>query len=226
MQPRQRFYSGRKPLTCGPPGSTAAYAAVSPNATGNPRQTGFLGMYGAVNECSINAYNSLLPETHRTGLLAQGNYNLSANAELFSELLLSYVQELNRLPPPGLSGDPRFLFSQFTVPASNAFNPFGESVGVSELFTNSGASSYPLDTLFARVLMGARGDFGANGKWEVAAWDSRDYSTSQVTNTADPVGVQNALNSTDPATALNPFTAWPPASSPSLQSPRCARPPP
>jgi iron complex outermembrane receptor protein len=216
--PGEAFTLNGSPLPGGPPGNTASFAAVSANASGNPRQTGFMGTYGMLNQCSLNAYGSQLPATHRAGLLAQGNYNLSTTTELFTELLVSHVEELNVLSPPGLYGDPRIPYSQFTVSAANPYNPFGETVGVSELFPSLGSGGYPLDTVFLRALLGARGEFLSGWHWEVAAWDSQDRSRSEVQDSPDATAIQNALNSTNPKVALNPFIAGLPASSQSLQS--------
>ena len=216
--PGEVFTLDGSPLPGGPAGNTASFAAVSANASGNPRQTGFMGTYGALNQCSLNAYSSQIPATRRSGLLAQGNYNLPSGAELFTELLVSHVEELNVLSPPGLFGIPSIPFSQFTVPTANPYNPFGEAVGVSELFPSLGSSGYPLDTVFFRALLGARGELLAGWHWEVAAWDSQDRSRSEVQGSPDANAIQNALNSADPTVALNPFIAGPPASPQALQS--------
>ena len=53
--PGEAFTLNGSPLPGGPPGNTASFAAVSANASGNPRQTGFMGH----TACSINA--ALMP---------------------------------------------------------------------------------------------------------------------------------------------------------------------
>jgi len=136
-----------------PSGASYSYAAVAPNAAGNPKQTGFMGTYGALNACSLNAYVSLIPATRRAGALAEGNYHLTAATELFTEIMFSRVRELSADPPPVLFGLPQFSFSQYTVPASNPYNPFGQDVGVADLLTGLGRSGTPFEQHFFRSLV-------------------------------------------------------------------------
>jgi len=200
------------------PGTQSPFAGVAPNAQGNPAQTGFKGTPGVLNQCSTGGYNSYIPATRREGMLAQASYSVSPNVELFTELLFSDVLETLQSAPPALVGFPAFDFSEFTAPASNPYNPFGETVGISLLLTELGATQSTLETRFFRPLVGVRGHFLENWEWETAAWDSEDWSEFRSTNTPNSTAIQNALNSTNPATALNPFVAGAHGSPQFLQS--------
>jgi iron complex outermembrane receptor protein len=199
-----------------PAGSNATFAAISPSATGNPRLNGFSGTYGILNACSLYAYSSFIPATRREGLLATGSLQWTPSVELFTELMFSHVEQKVQSDPPELFGVPGF--TSFTVPASNPYNPFGETVGISGLLTSLGSQLRPLDQTFFRGLVGARGDVFGTWHWELAAWDSEDHADATYGNFLNSAATQTALNSTDPATALNPFVAGAPGSPQLLQS--------
>jgi iron complex outermembrane receptor protein len=198
------------------PGGTSSFAAVSPSATGNPKQTGFNGTYGSLNKCDLNHYSTIIPATQREGLLVQANYKVTPSIDLFSELLLSRRQELNASSPPGMFGQPGF--TPFTVASSNPFNPFGETVGVTELFTSVGRTENHFDQVFVRPLIGMRGSFLDSWEWEVAGWESADTFHRTLGPLRNHAAVQNALNSADPTMALDPFVAGSPGSPQLLQS--------
>ncbi len=195
------------------PGTNAPYAAVPPGFTGAPTRQEFAATAGTLNACSPLAYFDILPATRRFGTLASANYSLTPAVELFSEILYSKVRQLGSYFPPYLFGQPGY--QSFTVSASNPYNPFGVNVGISNLLTNL-PSDQPLDTVFVRSLLGANGKFLKSWKWELAAWDSEDRSTHRFPDINNSL-MQNALNSTDPATALNPFVDGPLGSTALLQ---------
>ncbi len=212
--PGNVFSLNGNPLPGAPTGSGATFAA-SPNIdSGRPTLSQF--SYGTLNTCSLFGYASIIPATRRWGLLAQGTLHVSGSVEVFSELLLSHVRVVQAVFPPLAFGVPGF--QSFTVPASNPYNPFGETVGISYLFTDTGDISNPLDTTFFRPLIGVRGRLGPDWTLEASAWDSADWSSTGEVNQANPAGIQNALNSADPSTALNPFIGGAPGSQGLLRS--------
>ena len=191
------------PLPGAPAGSNATYAAVSGSATqGRPALTDF--EYGELNKCSLLEYSSLISPQEQYGLLAQGTYSATSNVELFTELLYSHLNTLNFGNPLLLYGTPDFQL--FTASADNPFNPFGQTVGVSYMLSDLGRYTTRASTEFTRTLIGAKGSLADAWQWETAAWYSRDDSHFGNSFTSDE-DLQSALNSTDPVTALNPFTA-------------------
>jgi iron complex outermembrane receptor protein len=189
----------------------AIVAAVPAGFSGTPSIQEFAGTAGTLNECSLSAYGSLIPSTHRTGILVQGNTAVTPATELFTEVMYSHVQEYEYQGYQGLYGDRGY--QQFTASASNPYNPFGTTVAVSDLFTQLPRQGQLLDTKFTRVLAGARGSFLDGWRWEVTARQSEDTSNIDLPEQEFPTGdtnIQNALNSSDPATALNPFVAGSP----------------
>jgi len=201
------------------PGLSAPYAAVPPGYTGKPSIGEFQPTAGTLNTCSVLNVADLIPESHHGGFFAQGTYHLVPSVELFTELMYSHAKVVQQTGPNGAFGQPGFQV--FTVGASNPYNPFGTTVGISERLTGFTVPSQSnvLDTDFLRALVGAKGHFLNAWEWELSALDSRDRSNSATPNTIlNNTAIQDAFNSSNPATALNPFVAGPPGPPSLLQT--------
>src|SRR5262249_28499470 len=95
----------------------------------------------------------------------------------------------------------------------NPFNPFGVPVGIGYRFTGFDSEYNPRATFF-RALAGTKGSLAGNWSWDLSAQRSQDDTDLTYRNyNFDTIAVRNALSSSDPATALNPFVTGPPASS-------------
>lgn len=184
-------------------GQTVPYAAIPKGFTGSPSVSEFAPMAGSLNKCSRDAFNSLIPGTHRQNLFVSGSYYPDASIELFTELMYSHVQELTEFGPPFLFAEPGFIFN--TVPASNPFNPFGQTVGVSGTLQGLNTAGQSVATDFYRAVLGARGTLDGSWTWEIAGWDSADTSRITAPGTENFNAIQAALNSADRNAALNPF---------------------
>ncbi len=196
----------------------ATFAAVPTGFTGKPSIQEFATTAGTLNECLNGFGNDIIPETHRAGFFVQGRYAVSPSAEVFTEVLYSRVRQLQSGGFNGLFGAPGAQNQDFTVDALNPYNPFGTTVGISGLFTSNPVFEI-LDTDFVRLLVGAKGHLFDTWEWEASARSSEDYSKNpQPSVIADNTAIQNALNSPNPATALNPFVNGPYGSSQLLQS--------
>jgi len=189
------------------PGTNSTYAAVPTGFRGQPTRGEFSATAGTLNACSFGAYTSFIPETKRYGLLVSAKYGFTKGTELFSELLFSHVLQTPKASPPGLFALPGF--AEFTVSATNPFNPFGVSVGTGYLFTQVGSTVSDLDTNFIRPLVGVRGTLAERWHWEAAAWTSSDRLEYTQTNQPDNAAIQAALDATNPGAALNPFVDGP-----------------
>ncbi len=171
---------------------------------------------GKHNLCSALGYQSINPASRREGVFGYGSYQVAQAVELFSELMFSHVQLDNGSVPPLLFGVPGFQF--YTVSGSNPYNPFGETVGISGLLTSVGRSVASVPTDFYRLLIGAKGPLFTSWDWEVMAVDTGDHTDYSVDNRLDGTAFRAALNSSNPATAVNPFIDGPPGSAALLQS--------
>ena len=197
------------------PGLGATYAAVPGGYTGVPSRQEFATTAGTLNRCSLFKYVDLIPSTERTGLLLQGNYEVAPQAELYSNVLFSHVEQFAHNAPPILFGEP--AFQQYTVSAANPFNPFGVAIGVSDMLPSFGRTIEDTRTNYLDVVVGSKGTFFNSWHWDLAASDSEDR-TRYTQSGFNGARTQAALNSSNPATALDPFIAAPPAPTAFLQS--------
>ncbi|HEV2271377.1 MAG TPA: TonB-dependent receptor [Steroidobacteraceae bacterium] len=198
-----------------PAGSAAMFAAVAGSArTGKPPLSQFT--YGALNECSITAGGALAPAMHRAALLAEGHLQIEPDVTLFSELIYTHLNQNAGSAYQVLFGVPGF--QEYSVSASNPFNPFGTAVGVAEQL-HSTLVSQILSTDFFRPLIGMRGTLYEKWQWEISAWQSADWSQDVLTNyLPNSSAIQSALDSSNPDTALDPFVAGPIGSQSLLRS--------
>jgi len=197
------------------PGIGAPYAAVPSGYKGIPSQAEFSSTAGILNQCGLLGYTSTIQGTDRGGALLEGNYHLTESAELYSNVILSHAAQYGYGNPPILYGAPGF--QQFTVGAANPYNPFGQSVGVSDMLSDLGREQLFLRTNYLDAVVGARGHVSASWSWDIAIADSEDRTHYTQTD-LNVNALQAALNSSDPATALNVFVNGPPAPLQVLQS--------
>jgi iron complex outermembrane recepter protein len=198
-----------------PPGSNSMYAAITGSAaSGKPSLSQFT--YGELNQCSVYYGQALLPSTKRAGVLAQGNLTITSAITLFAELMYTHVTKFSPLGYNPLFGTS--TFQEYTVSASNPYNPFGTTVGVTEQLRDV-PETEDMDSDFFRPLIGLKGQIGNRWQWELSAWQSTDWTSGDYENAyPDATAIQAALDSANSATALNPFVNGPAGSQSVLQS--------
>jgi iron complex outermembrane recepter protein len=213
--PGNVFSTTGAPLPGAPLGSDASYAAITGHlASGRPTFSQFT--YGALNQCSFISGTSLLPASHHAAVLLQGDLQIAPTIELFTEVIYSTMTQFDSTGYQSLFGLPSVQL--YTVSAGNPFNPFGTTVGIAEsLHDVPTGQDYSTD--FFRPLVGIKGTVAQRWQWEVSAWQSSDWTQDRLPNLVpDAIAIQSALNSSDPATALNPFVTGPIASPSLLQT--------
>jgi iron complex outermembrane receptor protein len=189
------------------PGLASPMAAIPSGLSGKPTIGDFNATAGTVNRCSANSYPDLLPPLERVGGLASGEFTIAERAVVFSELLVSHEKINSRV------GNLISFYNAYgsTLPASNAFNPFGEDIGIS--YTYPGLPfHYDRTATFVRPLIGLRGDLGGNWSYELTGFWSYDESHVSQNDNYNFTALQASLASSDPATALNPFAQGAPGS--------------
>lgn len=213
--PGNVFSQNGAPLPGAPPGSGAPYAAVTGETeTGRPALSQFT--YGQLNECGLYTGMSLVPSTERESVLVQGHIRLTENIRAFTELMYSHVRQSFANGYQSLFGYPGN--QEFTVSAANPYNPFGTTVGVAKSLPNVPVL-LNFDTDFFRPLVGIKGTIVHRWHWEIAAWQSSDWTNNVERNLLPDAGaIQSALDSSNPATALNPFVKGPTGSATLLAS--------
>jgi iron complex outermembrane receptor protein len=194
------------------PGLGASVAGVPHGSTGvglTPQS--FAATAGVQHLGTFNYYQDLVRPTTRKGLLLNAEYRLRGDTELFAELLASDFDD-------ALAATTPFALQQATVPATNAFNPFGVAVRASGVVL--GAEHLAVFTFrdeLVRPLVGARGRLG-EWDWEVTGLESRDRGGQYIYGQPNAARLNAALASPDPSTALNPFVDGPMGSSALLAS--------
>ncbi len=158
-----------------------------------------------LNKCTLTAAEAIFPQTRRTGLLLQGDYQVTASVTAFTTVMFSHIEEA--YPNEGrllLFGEPGY--QQFTVSAANPYNPYGQNVGVSQNIpvpTSAAASRSPPRS--CAPLVGLRGELLSSWHWEVSGWLSHDRADYVEPGQLNATAVQAALNSTAPATRVESF---------------------
>jgi iron complex outermembrane recepter protein len=193
--PRPNIYS----LTGAPlPGLPTSQASVPVGSTGIGLQPeDFLATSGELSLYSARETFSVDPDMKRLSAVGSAEFSLDERHAIFGEMLISTSDIVQQGPLSAFTG--------LVVPAENPFNPFGQSVSVD--FSPGGTKPVTLvtDGQSTRFVLGARGK-SSRWKWEVALTNNDDRADGKRINELDFTRVQAALRSTDPQTALNPFT--------------------
>ncbi len=184
------------------PGLSSPVATVPVGSDGlNLSPADFVASQGQTNRLNYN--RQVISAEQNRGISFTGRLDLSPSLEVFSEF--SYTkrdvpafQLAFQLPGMGEIGYTR-------VSADNPFNPFGVDVGVDFSYADTGLYS-EFDQEYYRGMLGVRGRIG-RFDWELTGTQSRDKATAKGAQSWDPDKIAAALNSSDPATALNPFVS-------------------
>lgn len=192
------------------PGLSSPIAAVPPGSSGvGLTPADFEATAGQENLESVLKYWSIVPESERRSAAAFAQFDLGPRSQFFAEAL--YADRSTRY-----QSEPDSLFFGY-VPASNAFNPFGEGVFANYLFTGIGPMITQYDSELLRGVAGLRGPLGG-WDWEVSMLSTEEDGESWTKNRTDPMRVAAALASSDPSQALNVFADGPGGSPELLRS--------
>jgi iron complex outermembrane receptor protein len=186
------------------PGLNSSSAAIPQLAAGQtPQVSDFASTAGTANLCNLydngNGYPLVYGE-ETLALHAMGEYKIRGSWFAFSELTLA--KDLLRDRDVGLP------LTNITVPASNAYNPFGEDVKVTTVLgQDNGSRGLARQTRFTRALVGARGELAADWDGELTVSTTRDNGGSQTLDAnVNSTALAAALAASSPSAALNPFT--------------------
>ena len=186
------------------PGLGASFAGIPAAAPGQRLTVAdFAATAGQANLCGLfaNGRGAALVHGNETlGLHGSAERRVHEGWSLFGEA--TFARERLDGRDIGLS------LNNVEVSASNPYNPFGETVRVTEfLGPDNGTQGTTRETRFARVLAGVRGDLGGGWDAELSASSTRDRSTSRNVNViVDAVARDAALAATSLELAINPFT--------------------
>jgi iron complex outermembrane receptor protein len=194
------------------PGLSSAEAGIPAGITGVPTQQQFAATAGKLNVCNATRYHDITPQSQREGALLSAHFQVAESVDLFAEFLFSH-RYLRDQVGPQIQVSQSFFG---TVAADNPYNPFGQAVNVSFVYPGAGQQEAQSTSLI-RPMIGVRGAVFSEWHYEATAYLSRDRM-HDVDVPTDFQKVSNALLSSDPATALNPFTSGAPGTPQLLSS--------
>ncbi len=192
------------------PGLSSTRAAVPVGSTGiGLTPADFEATAGQRNLESRTRYQSIMPQSERKSALGTLEARFTDSFSGFVEALYVDKQNMTQFSPAALSSA--------RVPASNPFNPFGVDVTSNFLITGLPPQNTIVESESLRLVGGVRGEID-RWDWEVSYLDGEEEASSWSRNATDPVRVANALASSDPSQALNPFMDGPGGSQALLNS--------
>ena len=175
------------------------------------------------NTFDFNPYISMIPETTRYGFMGIVTRKLEDWVDLELEASFRNAWTHTVQAPTPITGDqPPNLFGfpgggLFIVPASNPYNPFGQDVTFRKRFLEGGSRMNDINTDAVRIMPGLKFHITHDWEAETTMVYNKVISEDHGHNYLNADAVQAALNSTDPATALNVFgPAVPGGNSPAL----------
>jgi iron complex outermembrane receptor protein len=175
---------------------------TSPAVPGRPTALEIVANPG-VNRFDFNPWISAYPDTTRYGAFSAIDYQVLERVKVFLEASFRRVNyEVTAAPTP-VFGD----LDGFVVPASNPYNPFGQDVTFRYRLTEAGPRIDEGETDAIRLLPGVKVDLGGDWTAEAAFLWSESRTLEVGKNFISAQALRDALNSTDPATALNVFGA-------------------
>ncbi len=157
---------------------------------------------------------TMIPRTTRGSIMATIDHELTANIELFGDLL--YYQASARADR---GGSTLLTDAPLVVSRDNPYNPFGAGPGRLAGYTGPaqdvtlvgynildvGNRYFNVDNQQYRGVLGLKGRMGG-WRWETSGVWSRARTTDTEHNRVSNTALQAALSSSNPATAYNPFT--------------------
>jgi iron complex outermembrane recepter protein len=195
------------------PGLSSSEAAIPAGISGRPTIGQFAATAGKQNLCNDFQYQDITPQSQREGALLSAHYEVAHSVDLFTEVVFSHGYLRNQVGP-GITASQSF---GGTVAANNPYNPFGEPVNVSFAYPGADEAIANVSTSLFRPMIGVRGSVFSDWHYEATVYFSRDrlYDLSGSTNYQQ---ISAALASSDPSTALNPFTSAAPGTPQLLSS--------
>lgn len=173
-----------------------------------------------------NAYRVIQPQSNRTNIFASAEFDLTDTITAFADASLYRAESTTYREPEGITAG---TDGNIVVPVTNPFNPFGNrfwsTTGAPNadgtprltgtpsavLISNKRLNDFPTRTSSTdgsvyRGVVGLRGKLFRTWSWETALL----YSTARVIDNEQEISRKSllvaAINQSDPAKALNPFS--------------------
>lgn len=205
--PRANIYSTTGGLL---PGLSASQASVPVGSTGiSLRPEDFSETAGIVSLYSPEQTRSYVPDLDRLSVVGSAELSVGKSSVVFGEMLITTSNIVGQGYLSPIAG--------MIVPTENPYNPFGQPVRVDFSLAGTKPVSMSTEAQSSRFVLGGRGVL-SRWDWEVALTSTDESVDVARVNEVSLARVQAALRSTDPQTALNPFTDGPAGSAALLSS--------
>jgi len=191
------------------PGLNSTIAAI-PESIAGDRIALSEYVAGQRNLESLLQYSTIVPDTSRASIVANGEVELSPTDVVASGELM-YVERSVRVPtlPPLVPG--------MLVPMTNPYNTFQVPVLVNSLLEGMERQEQNLDSTLTRGVLSLRGRARA-WHWETSLLRSEEDAELTLSNTLDFRRVSQVLANPDPSQTLDLFRPGPAASQEILDS--------
>lgn len=156
-------------------------------------------------------YTPAIRPSERYGIFGNGEHKLfDENLVFFTEASYTRTWSYNQLAPTPITFPALTTASSpngMVIPASNPYNPFGVPVDfVQYRAVELGPRTENQDAHIFRFVSGLKGQIGESSwNWEVAMMYGKDERTETLGGELSRAALEKAINSTDRATAFNPF---------------------
>jgi len=195
-------------------GLESGFYQVPGDSTGTPTAEEIIGAPG-INRFDYNPWMTLTPEMERYSASGRINYTLTDYATAFVHTTYRNLKTHQEMAPTPAFGDLN-TDTWGILPASNAFNPFGEDTTFRHRLIEVGPRLFDIETDVFRALPGVKFDIGDNWQAETAFLYNKVESVDFGQNFVSADAFKEALASSDPATAYNIFGAGLGINSPSV----------
>ena len=191
------------------PGSENGYESgfyqVPAGSTGTPTAEEIIGAPG-INRFDYNPWMTLTPEYERYGASGRINYDVTDYATAFVHTTYRNIKVHQEMAPTPAFGDLN-TDTWGILPASNAFNPFGEDTTFRHRLIEVGPRLFDIESDIFRVIPGVKFDIGDSWQAETAFLYNKVETVDFGQNFVSSDAFSDALASSDPATAYNLFGA-------------------
>ena len=195
-------------------GFESGFYQVPAGSTGTPTAEEIISAPG-INRFDYNPWMTLTPEYERYGASGRINYTLTDYATAFVQTTYRNIKVHQEMAPTPAFGDLN-TDTWGILPASNAFNPFGEDTTFRHRLIEMGPRLFDIESDIFRILPGVKFDIGDSWQAETAFLFNKVETINFGQNAVSSDALTDALASSDPATAYNLFGAGLGVNSPSV----------
>ncbi len=195
-------------------GFESGFYQVPAGSTGTPTAEEIISAPG-INRFDYNPWMTLTPEYERYGASSRINYNVTDYATAFVQTTYRNIKVHQEMAPTPAFGDLN-TDTWGILPASNAFNPFGEDTTFRHRLIEMGPRLFDIESDIFRILPGVKFDIGDSWQAETAFLYNKIETINFGQNAVSSDALTDALASSDPATAYNLFGAGLGINSPSV----------